>query len=78
MWYYGPFLISRSDVILKLGQKSPKFVYLVLLVEKGQNQQVMNHLDEENVYETNFKVFKTLTLIMTSLTANWVEKDLNL
>ena len=29
----------------------------------------MNHLDEENVYETNFKVFKTLTLIMTSLTA---------
>ena len=28
---------TRSEVILKIGQKMPKFVYVVLLVKKGQN-----------------------------------------
>ena len=46
LWYYAPFLIPRSDVILKLDKKRPKFVYLVLLVKKGQNSQVMKHEDE--------------------------------
>ena len=35
LWYYGPFLIPRFGIILKLAQKRPKFVYLVLLVIKG-------------------------------------------
>ena len=28
---------TRSEVILKIGQKMSKFVYVVLLVKKGQN-----------------------------------------
>ena len=28
---------TRSEAILKMGQKRPKFVYVVLLVKKGQN-----------------------------------------
>ena len=38
----------------------------------------MKLLDEENVYEANLKIFKTLPLVMTSLTQDWVKKDLNL
>ena len=38
----------------------------------------MIHQDAENVYEANFKIFKTLFLVMKSLTQNWVKKDLNL
>ena len=35
--YYDLFLTSRSDAILKLGQKRRKFLYLVLLAKKSQN-----------------------------------------
>ena len=38
----------------------------------------MKHYDDENVYEANFKISKTLSLVTTSLTQNWVKKDLNL
>ena len=38
----------------------------------------MKHSEEENVYEANFKVFKTLSSVMMSLKQNWVNKDLNL
>ena len=34
LWYHDPFLIPRSDCILKLGQKRPKFAYLLLLAKK--------------------------------------------
>ena len=35
--FFAPLLILHSDVILKLDQKSPKSLYLVLLVKEGQN-----------------------------------------
>ena len=35
------------------------------MVKKGKNPQVMKHEDKENVYEANFKVFKTLSPVMT-------------
>ena len=38
----------------------------------------MKHENEENVYEINFKTFKILSPFMTSLTQNWLKKDLNL
>ena len=41
MWY-DPFLIPRSDVILNLGQKKPKFVYLILLVKMVITQTYWN------------------------------------
>ena len=53
-------------------------MYLVLLVKKSQNLEVLKHKDEENVYEANFKVFKTLSPAMKSLTQNWIKTDLSL
>ena len=41
MWY-DPFLIPRSDVILNLGQKKSKFVYLILLVKMVITQTYWN------------------------------------
>ena len=38
----------------------------------------MKHKDEENVHEANLKIFKTLSLIITSLTQNWAKKEPNL
>ena len=38
----------------------------------------MKHQDEESVYEANFNIFRNLSPVITSLTQNWVKKDLNL
>ena len=43
LWYHGPFLIACFDVNLQIGQKRPKFVYLlVLLVKKVQTYWYWN------------------------------------
>ena len=33
----------------------------------------MEHQDEENVYNANFGILKTLSQVMTLLTQNWVK-----
>ena len=78
LWCYSPFLTLRSDFILKLGQKRPKFIHLVLLMKKGQTPKVIK-LNMRNMFIWLILTFlNSCPPVMTSLTQNWFKKDLNL
>ena len=51
----------------KIWSKKPQICISIIDGEKGQNPYLMEDQDEEIVYKTNFKIFKTLSPVMMSL-----------
>ena len=67
---------SQPPVLTSFGTKEPQ-IYISSTNGEERLKSIGNETGE-NVHEANFKIFKTLSPITTSLTQYWVKKDLNL